>query len=378
MKFCDISALYYPHGGGIKTYIDNKRIIYKQRNIANVLLAPNVKDLNKVEVIKDGSLTLYYLPCRKISFTGTSYYIFKNFADIAKVLEAEKPDIVEIGDKATTLFFAKKIQALHSSLDLKIFAFSHERADNFTSTVVGNKIIGRLLATFVMKRFIAAADYVIANSAFTAGELKTIAKPEKVFVIYLGINAANLVRANYFNQALYDQLSDHGKKFLLVHVGRLDKDKKIGLLVDIAHQLDPARYTLVVVGGGGYQQLIKNLSVVEFVGYRPYEEVKQYLSVCDLGILINDIEPYGLVGLEMMAMGLPVLGPDRGGLPSFLRPAFAWLLPHRADAYLTALKQWSTLSPDQKNQMSAAARTEAEKYSLDAMVDQLLKIYTTS
>lgn len=375
MKICDISALYYPHGGGIKTYIDNKRLIYKKRNTPHILLAPNVENMDKVEKVTDGSLTLYYLPSRKISFTGTPYYVFKDFDDIKKVLEEEKPEVIEIGDKMTTLFFKKRIQDLHKILDVKIFAFSHERADNFTKTVVGNKIIGSLLASFVMKRFVDAVDYVITNSEFTAEEIHRRTTADKIFVVYLGIDSSGLSREEYFSQELRDKLSENGQKSLLIHVGRLDKDKKIDLLVRVAEKLDAEKYKLVIVGGGSHEKYIKDLPAVEFIGYVKYEKVKKHLAVCDLGILVNDIEPYGLVGLEMMAMELPVLGPNKGGLPSFLRPEFAWLLPYDPQAYLEALEEWSSLSPEEKKQKSQAAKNEVGKYSLDHMVDQILEIY---
>ena len=375
MKICDISALYYPHGGGIKTYIDNKRLVYKQRNIPHILLAPNVENMDKIEKVTDGSLTLYYLPSRKISFTGTPYYVFKDFNDIKKVLTAESPDIIEIGDKMTTFFFKKKIQKLHQDLNVKIFAFSHERADNFSKTVIGNKFMGSLLASMVMKRFVDAVDYVITNSEFTAEEIRHRTTADKIFVVYLGIDSSGLNREKYFNQDLRDKLSENGNKHLLIHVGRLDKDKRIGLLVQIAKKLDANRYKLVIVGGGSHEKLIKDLPAVEFIGYVKYEEVKKYLAVCDLGILINDIEPYGLVGLEMMAMELPVLGPNKGGLPSFLRKEFAWLLPHHAEDYLQALEEWSSLPVEIKKQKSQLARKEVSKYTLDTMVDQLLAIY---
>lgn len=375
MKICDISALYYPHGGGIKTYIDNKRIIYKRRKISHVLLAPNVKDVDKIEKVQDGSLTLYYLPSRKVSFTGTPYYVFKDFEAIIQVLKQEKPDVIEIGDKMTTLFFKNKIKNLHQHFPVRIFGFSHERADNFSQTIFGNKLIGSMLASFVIKRFIGSVDYVIANSNFTAEEILKRIPKEKVFVIFLGINTVNLVRKKYYDQKLYDQLSEQGAKVLIVHVGRLDKDKKISLLVKIARELDPKRYKLVVVGGGSHEKFIKDLPAVEFTGYLQYEAVKKHLAVCDIGILVNDIEPYGLVGLEMMAMELPVLGPNKGGLLSFLKKDFAWLLPYNKDKYLAALGEWYKLSPQDKKKMSQRARLEVEKYSLDHMVNQLMEIY---
>ena len=172
MKICDLTCLYYPRGGGIKTYIDNKRRIYKERQISHILIAPNFKDKNKVKKISDGSLVVYYVPCFKLTLAKTSYYIFKKFNKIHEILEQEKPDVIEIGDKITTLLYKNKIKKIRSCINAKIFAFSHERADNFAGRVIANGFLANRLADFFTKRFIGSAEYVITNSNFTAEEIK--------------------------------------------------------------------------------------------------------------------------------------------------------------------------------------------------------------
>lgn len=377
MKLCDLSCLYYPHGGGIKTYIDSKRSVYKKRNTEHVLLAPNVNNQKKVEKTIDGSLTVYYLPSFKVAFGGTPYYIFRNFKDIRNIINQEKPEVIEIGDKIITLLFKNKIKKLHQDLKVKIFAFSHERADNFSRTVLNNKILGNLFARLFIKRFAGAADAIITNSDFTAEEILEFLPKEKIHVVKLGINTDDFHREKCYDQNLYQKLSENGRKTLLVHVGRLDKDKKTGLLVAIAQELDDKKYKLIVVGGGGYENEIKALPAVEFMGYIPHEEVKKYLAVSQLGVLVNNIEPYGLVGLEMMAFGLAILGPNAGGLISFLKKDFAWLLPYDKDAYLQALNEWQNLPAEKKEDISRLARAEVENYTLDKMTDQLIEIYQT-
>lgn len=377
MKICDLSCLYYPHGGGIKTYIDCKRSVYKTRNTPHVLIAPNVNDQKKAEKTVDGSLTIYYLPSVKIVFGKTPYYIFRRFQDIKAVILAEKPEIIEIGDKITTLLFKNKIKKLHRDLKVKIFAFSHERADNFSQTVLNNKILGNLFARLFIKRFVGAADEIIANSDFTAQELLEFLPREKIHVVKLGINTADFSREICYDESLYQKLSENGQKTLLIHVGRLDKDKKIGLLAEIARGLDEKKYKLIVVGGGSDEKEIKAIPAVKFIGYIPHKEVKKYLAVSQLGVLVNNIEPYGLVGLEMMALGLAILGPNAGGLVSFLKEDFAWLLPYSQYAYRQALTEWHNLPPAKKEDISRLARQEAENYTLEKMTDRLIEIYQT-
>jgi len=367
--------LYYPHGGGIKTYIDSKRLIYRKQNINHILIAPNFKNPGKLEKVQDGSLTTYYIPCLNITLFGTPYSIFSSFKPVAEIVEKEKVDVIEIGDKITTLLFKNKIKKLHQYGKVKIFGFSHERADNFAKTVIGDNVIGRFVSNLFIKRFVGAVDAILTNSDFTGSEILKHSPSDKFFVICLGINVADFTKDKYYDQKLYNQLSENGKKSLLVHVGRLDKDKKIDLLFDFAAALDADKYKLVIAGGGAYENKLKNLPTVELIGYIPHEEVKKYLAVCSLGILVNDIEPYGLVGLEMMAMGLLILGPNQGGLTTFLRPEFSWLLPHRKSDYLAAFEEWENLLEERKEKMSQAAVSQVQKYTLEKMVEQLLNVY---
>ena len=193
----------------------------------------------------------------------------------------------------------------------------------------------------------------------------------------LGIDAVDFIREKYFDAKLREQLSAGDKKNIIIHIGRLDKEKKIELLVEIAKKFDHEKFNLVVVGGGGHEDDLKAIKSVYFAGYVPYSEVKRYLAVSDLGILVNNIEPYGLVGLEMMAMGLPILGPNAGGLTTFLRKEFAWLLPFDSDSYLKALDDWLEMADEEKSKKSQSAFLEARKYSLEKMVDKLLSIYNS-
>lgn len=376
MKICDLNALYFSGGGGIKTYIDSKSCLLKERGVEHLIIAPNTENCDKIKKETHQCAVIYYLPCFKVTFKKTSYFHFKNFKNIKKVLLEEKPDVLEIGDKITPLLYGKKIKRLHQVLNCKIFAFSHERADKFSKVVLGQFLSKFGFANFLIKRFVKAADAAITNSNFTAEELLKYLPENQVHIVQLGTNFNGFSKEKYFNKDLYNKLSQNGQKKVLIHVGRLDKDKQIGLLVEFAKQLDFTKYNLLVVGQGGLQNKLAKLNSVTYIGQVSHEKVKEYLAVSDLGILVNNIEPFGLVGLEMMAMGLPILGPNQGGLTTFLKKDFAYLLPYDKCAYMAALDQFERLPAEKIKKMSEVAQTEVAKYTVKNMVDELLAIYS--
>jgi len=115
-------------------------------------------------------------------------------------------------------------------------------------------------------------------------------------------------------------------------VGRLDRLKKQELLIEAAPAVlekYPDTY-FVMVGaetnsktGVGYrdylEQLInrKNLSkkfrLVEFT-----EKITDLVSIFDISLLSTTKETFGMVLIEAMAMGIPVLGTDAGGVPEII------------------------------------------------------------
>lgn len=375
MKICDVCMLYSPHGGGIKTYIDNKIIYFKKKKIKHILIAPNINNPNKIEKTIDGSSTVYYIPCVNIIISGVTYSIFRGFKTINLILKQEKPDVIEIGDKTTTLLFSRQIKKIHNIINVKIFGFSHERADMFAKSLIKNKFISSLIATIFISRFISAVDQVIANSKYTGEEILNFLSYDKLNIVGLGINVEVFNKDKYFNKKLYNQLSDNGRKKIIIHIGRIDKDKKIDLLIDIVSEINPDIYKVLIVGGGSLENDLKKISVVELLGYIPYNNIKKYLAVADLGILVNNAEAFGLVGLEMMAMRLPIIAPNQGGLASYMSSNFAFLCDHNKKSYLDALSNWEKLSKKRKELMGKEAEKVAQKYSIDKMVENLLKVY---
>jgi len=376
MKICDLTYAY-SRGGGITTYINNKKTVYKKRGIEHLIISPRKDGGQEVTLTQDGSTRVYLVPGRKLKLDKVDNFFYHSFKSLEDILAKEKPDILEIGDSFTAAFYGKRLRRLSKSYGAKIFFFSHERLDNFYQQIFPRgiqKLFGLFATWFLGRKIIAIADAIIANSEFTAEEPRQKTK-KPVLVLPLGIDLSGFSTAK--DQNLCNQLSNNGKKKIIIHVGRLERDKKIDLLFDIAQSLDHDKYQLVVLGDGLWQKKFSQLPGVTVTGFLPPATVRRYLVLADLGILVNDIEPYGLVGLEMMAAGLPVLGPNQGGLPTFLRPEFAWLLPHQKQAYLEALKKWETMSEGQKQQLSQAALTEVKKYTLEKMVDQLLNIYQT-
>ena len=110
---------------------------------------------------------------------------------------------------------------------------------------------------------------------------------------------------------------------VIANVGRLHPDKdQATLLKGFASALPrlPAGSLLVIIGSGPLEKELKELAEqlgittsVRFLGQVP--DARRYFRAFDLFVLSSDHEPFGMVLLEAMAAGVPVLATDCGGAP---------------------------------------------------------------
>lgn len=171
-----------------------------------------------------------------------------------------------------------------------------------------------------VRRIVLAADAVVAPSHDTAANLRRFYAPQiEPAIIPLGIvppPAARAARADYRVGA---------DDVVMITIGRLVKRKSVDRLVDLVAALGNPRVKLVVVGSGpmdvtwrAYARTRGVESQVLFTGTVTEEHKYELLSIADIYVSTSQHEGFGLVYVEAMAMGLPVLCYARGGQTDFL------------------------------------------------------------
>lgn len=132
----------------------------------------------------------------------------------------------------------------------------------------------------------------------------------------------------------------------LLTVCRLVKRKGLDNLIAAMSDLAPTGITLQIVGSGEQEDRLKELveslgltTSVEFVGYVPREELAPYYRAADLFVLPSLAESFGLVLLEAMSCGLPIVATKVGGIPDIVDPAGGRLVePGSAQTLARAIK----------------------------------------
>jgi glycosyltransferase involved in cell wall biosynthesis len=193
-----------------------------------------------------------------------------------------------------------------------------------------------------------------------------------------------LFRPELRQQATRDKLlgghSDSGK--LLLYIGRLSAEKQIERIRPVLEAIPDAR--LALVGDGPHRQQLEAYFrglPATFVGYLAGEELASAYASGDAFVFPSSTETLGLVLLEAMAAGCPVVGANRGGIPDIVSDGVNGCLydPDGKDGganSLTAAVQRLLGDPQQRQALRQAARAEAEHWGWAGATAQLRRFYT--
>jgi len=150
----------------------------------------------------------------------------------------------------------------------------------------------------------------------------------------------------------------------------------------VLSQLGDARFKLVVVGEGPARAELeaqaRSLGVAEavrFTGFVSEERKRQILDASDLYVSTSLHEGFGIVFLEGMQHGLPVVCFDRGGQVDFVSDAVGRLLPLGDVARFRAAVLEIAGDAALRQRLGAAARRLAEDYSVERYAQRYQKIY---
>jgi glycosyltransferase involved in cell wall biosynthesis len=187
------------------------------------------------------------------------------------------------------------------------------------------------------------------------------------------------LRSSASRERLLGGHSDTGK--LLLYIGRLSAEKQIERIKPVLEALPDAR--LALVGDGPHRSRLEEIFSglpVTFVGYLAGEELAAAYASGDAFVFPSSTETLGLVLLESMAAGCPVVGANRGGIPDIVTDGVNGCLyePDGEDggaASLTAAVLRLLGDQEQRQILSCHARREAEAWGWAGATAQLRRYY---
>lgn len=232
-------------------------------------------------------------------------------------------------------------------------------------------------------RFLYAAwgrlAHIVAISDIVRRQLRALGVPARsITVVHNGIDLAPY--AQYHRQAFH-----WTRKFIIGMIARLDAEKGIAYLLRAFHDLLPLlpHARLIIVGDGPERRelewLARRLGVAEKVQWVGFQEnVSEWVKSFDCFVLPSvGRESFGIVLLEALASGCPVIASNLGGIPEVIENGRTGILVEPGDAgFLMSALLYVYRHPDVAMKLGSQGRARVHAhFSLQAKLEELLDLF---
>ena len=227
-------------------------------------------------------------------------------------------------------------QGLNGALARKILGIRHVNTIHSAGVFALKRFLfGRYIARFIVSN----SDHTITVSSFIKSNLdELVGYDTEATICPMGIDTNTFVPKD---RVKLKEKYNIKSKYILLFVGRLIEVKGIEYLIDalgiVSNKIPDLE--LLIAGTGNLERQLKekvrksNLSsYVSFLGAVKHEDLIDYYNICDLLVLPSIFDKYGhtetlgMVILEAMSCGKPVVASDIGGIPESVRNGYNGLL----------------------------------------------------
>lgn len=280
-----------------------------------------------------------------------------------------RPGIVHI-QWAKALHRAMELRELHSfAVVLSL------RGTHISSSPLGDvELMHRYRQDFPKLHAFHAVCHAIEKDAIAMG-----ADADRIRVIYSGVDRALL-------EVPLVPLREELRPFRVLSVGRIHWRKGYHRALDAIRQLGESHTVdYAIIAGTPDDELLLQLddlelgSVVHFEASMSREEVLEQMRInADLLLVPSMGEGIANVAIEAMAIGLPVLATQCGGMPELIESGESGLLcdPWDAGAMADGLRHFANLSLEERDTLRQNARRfVAETRQLDTLVSEMHALY---
>lgn len=341
--------------GGVATYIKTL-VAHENSNIENYILCSDYKSEHNWSLSE--CQVKYYEYKRSVANIPKAIYF------IYKVINCVAPDIVYC--HSTWAGFFVRVPLLFARKRFKVVYNAH--GWSFLQTVSKWKCC---IYAWVEKTLSVKTDHIINVSKNEYEEAIRWGIDESLMsIIYSGISEEkekNSIQINWPDD-----------KINILFVGRFDQQKGIDILLEEFNKCSRADLQLTVIGEGVLKE--NNYKVkygydnVKFLGWVSHEEISAYYKAADVVVMPSRWEAFGLVAIEAMKYGTPVIASNCGALKEIIQ--------HNKNGYLFSLKKGELTSILQKLskkeliQLGKNAKlTFLQRYRAEQMINKTEELY---
>jgi glycosyltransferase involved in cell wall biosynthesis len=355
MKLLQVITSLYT-GGAEKLLVDSIPL-YRSKGIDMELLLLNGTRTSFFKILEEQNIPIYTLSQGSIKTVYNPLLIFRIIPYLKKY------DIIHVHLFPTLYWVALAKLLMFSKVEL-IFT------EHSTNNKRIQKTIGRIFDRFIYAQY----NFIVSISKGVDTNIKSHLsfKDDKFRIINNGINLFSFIHSKTETQGI------EKIKKTIIQVSSFQYPKDQATLIRSLPYL-PENIKIVLVGDGENrlkcENLVKELNVenrVSFLGVRM--DIFDLIKNSYICVLSSNWEGFGLVAVEYMAAGRPVIASDVSGLREIV--AGAGLLFPAGDEKILAEQIHALLSDtDYYEKVAKACLERSKAYDINTMVDQYIKLY---
>ena len=243
-----------------------------------------------------------------------------------------------------------------------------------------------------MERMILAeADHIVASTEAEPKQFQSITKvdPRQISIVEPGVDTARFYPIPADEAREYVGINDRKSRAILF-VGRIEPLKGLDSLLRAVAMVCEDDLHLMVIGGdpdadpvsaemARSQALVKDLGIeqrVTFLGRRDQDVLQYFYSAAETVVMPSHYESFGLVALEAMACGTPVVASETGGLVFLVKDGeTGFHVPAAAPEMLAETLDMLFNDRALLKKLGSQAEQYAQGFSWGAVADRTIEIY---
>lgn len=328
-RICDLTQSYSAKGGGVRTFLTEKRRhILEATNGEYFLVIPGERD----RMTRQGRTAICEIASPRVPGSPNYRLLLRSGAVIAALRELQ-PDLIEC----------------HDAYNLPWAALAHRRKHPATSVIAGYHTdfpavyvekYARPFAGATMASVLRQRSYAYAANLYRRFDgFYTLTDEARDLFLSLGVSRArrltlgadtNCFHPDLRSSALRHQWGADDQSPVVIYAGRIDREKKTRLVVEAFRKLPESWNAVLVMLGDGNERarLMRECEGlrVHFPGYIDSREaLARNLASADIYASGMEDETFGISVIEAQAAGLPVAGVRAGAMIDRVPPGLGRL-----------------------------------------------------
>ena len=237
-------------------------------------------------------------------------------------------------------------------------------------------------------RYKKEAEYVIENAKkiiAVSNENSSLivknfpnAKPE---IVYAGYDPKIFNIREYSKEEILSKYNiDYNGQKIVLFAGRLSYLKGVDILIKASKKYENANIITVIAGNGALRKELKalakelNVKNMYFIGHKSQNKLRELYNIADVFVMPSRMEAFGLVAIEALACGTPVICSNSGGMKEYINSKVGKVVASE-DVNELAKNIKLMLKNLDKYKKEELSKYAEDKFSQSISMNKLLEIY---